>query len=343
MRKDQAAGPYPWLDASAVRTASDIVLGVVLLSAAAAALVGAGDLQLGRLDRPGPGFFPAVVAGLLALMGLLLLARGILVGTAPPERWNPIALATVAAAIIAAPFAAARWGGPVLLYFGPAENVALIILVLAIAIALARVSRVRAAGMVLLGLLLATVGTDVYSGVPRFTMGADQLADGIEPAVVTLGLVVLAEGVICLASPSLLLATHARRIAGWSSPGVPRIAAMAARLAATLAITAAAYYAFELNRSFWDVGVLVVLGLFGVACKILSWNRLVLIQAFAYGRLLEEKLHAALVLSKGDLTAFVGRPIIGTFLALTAAVFAMVAAVAVRRALMRTQRRGDQH
>jgi TctA family transporter len=213
---------------------------------------------------------------------------------------------------------------------------------LAIAIALVRVSRVRAAGMVLLGLLLATVGTDVESGEQRFTMGADQLADGIEPAVVTLGLVVLAEGVICLASPSLLLATHARRIAGWSSPSVPTLAAIAMRLAAVLAITAAAYYVFELNRSFWDVGALVVFGLFGVACKILGWNRLVLIVAFAYGRLLEEKLRQALVISKGDLAAVIGRPIGGTLLALAVVVLALVVTVSVRRALMRRRRQGYQ-
>jgi Tripartite tricarboxylate transporter TctA family len=313
MQMDEAAGPYAWLDANAVRTASDVVVGVVLLSAAAAAFAGATDLPFRSLDLPAPGFHPVVIAGLLALVCLLLLARGIVVGAAPPERWNPIALAIVATAIVAAPFAVARWGLPaaaiqVALYMGPAEYVALIVLVLAIAIALVRVSRVRAAGMVLLGLVLATVGTDVETGVERFTMGVDQLSDGIEPAAVTLGLVLLAEGLICLALPSLLLATHARRIAGWSSPSVPTLAAMAMRLAAVLAITAAAYYVFELNRSFWDVGALVVFGLFGVACKVLGWNRLVLILAFAYGRLLEEKLRQALVMSKGDFAAIMGGP-----------------------------------
>src|SRR5262245_28298772 len=136
MQVDEAAGPYAWLGANAVRTASDVVLGVVLLSAAAAAFAGATDLPFRNLNLPGSGFYPVVIAGLLALVGLLLLARGILVGTAPPERWNPIALATVAAAIIAAPFAVARWSGPLLLYLGPAEYVALMILVLAIAVAL---------------------------------------------------------------------------------------------------------------------------------------------------------------------------------------------------------------
>jgi TctA family transporter len=114
------------------------------------------------------------------------------------------------------------------------------------------------------------------------------------------------------------------------------------RLAAVLAITAAAYFVFELNRSFWDVGALVLFGLLGVACKILGWNRLVLILAFIYGRLLEEKLLQALVISKGDLAGIMERPITVTLLALAAAVFALVAAVSVRRALMRKQLQGDQ-
>jgi TctA family transporter len=340
MSQHRSAG-HAWLEASAVRIASDIILGTTLLCAAAAAFLGAVDLSIGRLDRLGPGFYPAVIAGLIAPVGLLLLARRILVGTAPPERWNPITLATVAAAIIAAPFEAARWGSPLLLYFGPADHAALIIVVLVIAIALVRVSRVRAVGMVLLGLLLATVGLDVYSGVPRFTMGFEQLGDGIEPAVVTCGLVVVAEGAICLASPSLFLESHARRIAGWSSPCVPTLAAMAMRLVAALAIIAVAYYAFELSHSFWDVGAVVVFGLFGIVCRVLGWNRLVLILAFNCGRVLEEKLRQALLISKGDLMPIMGRPITGALLALAVAVLALVATVSAVRS-MRTQRQGDQ-
>ena len=66
MRMDQAAGPCAWLDASAVRTAPDVVLGVVLLSAAVAAFAGATALPFRNLDLPGSGFYPVVIAGLLA-------------------------------------------------------------------------------------------------------------------------------------------------------------------------------------------------------------------------------------------------------------------------------------
>ena len=54
---------------------------------------------------------------------------------------------------------------------------------------LARGSLVKAIAMVVLGLLLGLVGTDVNSGVPRFTFGIPELADGI-------GFVALAMGVL---------------------------------------------------------------------------------------------------------------------------------------------------
>jgi TctA family transporter len=50
-------------------------------------------------------------------------------------------------------------------------------------------------------------------------------------------------------------------------------------------------------------------GLFGVACRIFDWNRLVLFLAFASGTLLEENLRRALLLSRGDLEIFLYRPI----------------------------------
>lgn len=99
---------------------------------------------------------------------------------------------------------------------GPPELVTLIVLTLAAAIALAHLSRVRAAGMILLGLLLSTVGTDLATGTLRLTMGLDQLQDGVPFRPVALGLIVVADSAICLVSPTLLLRTYARQVAGWT-------------------------------------------------------------------------------------------------------------------------------
>ncbi|HEY7386757.1 MAG TPA: tripartite tricarboxylate transporter permease [Beijerinckiaceae bacterium] len=68
----------------------------------------------------------------------------------------------------------------VALQFGPAEYFSLMVCGLVAAVVLAHGSLVKAIAMVLIGLLLGLVGTDVNSGVRRFTMGFQPLADGIE-------------------------------------------------------------------------------------------------------------------------------------------------------------------
>ncbi len=263
MEPDHSPTSNAWLDASLTRALSDVILGGVLLGAAAAALLGADDV--GGWSRVGPGFFPSGVGKLLGAVGLILIVRGALVGTPPPPRWPLFALAIVVAVIAALNLAAWVWGSEVsalALLFGPAEFTMQMVLMLAVAAALARLSLVRAIGMAFLGLLLATIGTDIATGTSRFTMGIEQLADGIAYPVLILGIIVLADALLCLLSPSFLLATYAQRIAGWSGLRVPNLAATGMRLAALLAIAAAGYYAFELNRATWDVGVFAAFGLF---------------------------------------------------------------------------------
>jgi TctA family transporter len=58
---------------------------------------------------------------------------------------------------------------------------------------LAHGSLVKAIAMVLLGLLLGLIGTDVNSGVLRFTFGIPELSDGIGFVVVAMGMFGLAE------------------------------------------------------------------------------------------------------------------------------------------------------
>jgi putative tricarboxylic transport membrane protein len=96
-------------------------------------------------------------------------------------------VATIILALFAPPLAA------VALKFGPAEFFSLMVLGLLAAIVLARGSLLHAAGMVVLGLLLGLVGTDVNSGAQRFTFGILRLADGIGFVVVAMGMFGLAE------------------------------------------------------------------------------------------------------------------------------------------------------
>jgi putative tricarboxylic transport membrane protein len=74
------------------------------------------------------------------------------------------------------------------LKFGPAEYFALMAAGLILAVVLARGSVIKAIAMVLLGLLLGLVGTDVNSGTQRFAFGISELSDGIGFVAVALGM-----------------------------------------------------------------------------------------------------------------------------------------------------------
>ena len=67
------------------------------------------------------------------------------------------------------------------------------VLGLVASIVLAQGSLIKALGMVVLGLLLGLVGTDVTSGTARFAFGLPELADGINFVVVAMGVFGVAE------------------------------------------------------------------------------------------------------------------------------------------------------
>ena len=74
------------------------------------------------------------------------------------------------------------------LNFGPAEYFSLMVLGLIASIVLASGSILHALGMVVLGLLLGLVGTDVNSGTQRFSFGFPELVDGINFVIVAMGM-----------------------------------------------------------------------------------------------------------------------------------------------------------
>jgi putative tricarboxylic transport membrane protein len=79
------------------------------------------------------------------------------------------------------------------LLFGPAEYFGLMVFGLGLAIVLARGSVLKAVIMVVFGLLLATVGTDLETGQDRLTLGIGELSDGIDFAVLAMGVFGIAE------------------------------------------------------------------------------------------------------------------------------------------------------
>ncbi len=77
--------------------------------------------------------------------------------------------------------------------FGPAEYFSLMVLGLIGAVVLASGSLVKAVAMILLGLLLGLVGTDVNSGVARFSFDVPELTDGIGFVAIAMGVFGFAE------------------------------------------------------------------------------------------------------------------------------------------------------
>ena len=96
-------------------------------------------------------------------------------------------VATLVIAVAAPPLA------EVALKFGPAEYFSLMVLGLVAAVVLAHGSLLKAISMVVLGLLLGLVGTDVNSGVARFSFGVPDLSDGIGFVIVAMGMFGFAE------------------------------------------------------------------------------------------------------------------------------------------------------
>jgi putative tricarboxylic transport membrane protein len=138
---------------------------LINLPGEASAVVTAIDgYQLARQGQAGQALFTAAVGSFFA--GTV--ATFLIAGFAPP-------LASVA------------------LKFGPAEYFALMVLGLAASVALAHGSLLKAVAMVLVGLLLGTIGQDLYTGAARFTFGYIVLTDGLNFVALAMGVFGLAE------------------------------------------------------------------------------------------------------------------------------------------------------
>ncbi|MEO7743964.1 MAG: tripartite tricarboxylate transporter permease [Usitatibacter sp.] len=73
------------------------------------------------------------------------------------------------------------------LKFGPADYFALMVLGLIAAVVLAHGSVIKAIAMIILGLLVGLIGTDVNSGVARYSFGLPELIDGVGIGTIAMG------------------------------------------------------------------------------------------------------------------------------------------------------------
>ena len=84
------------------------------------------------------------------------------------------------------------------LKFGPAEFFSMMVLGLVAASSMSSGSAAEGLAMVVFGLLLGMVGTDVNSGVARYHFGLPELMDGINLVALAMGLFGIAEVVRCI-------------------------------------------------------------------------------------------------------------------------------------------------
>ena len=134
-----------------------------------------------------PGEAASVVTTLDGYQMALQGRAGVALATAAIGSFFAGTVATFLLALFAPPLA------EIALKFGPADYFSLMVLGLVASVVLAHGSLLHAIGMVILGLLLGLVGSDVTSGGQRFTFGLPQLADGIGFVVVAMGMFGLAE------------------------------------------------------------------------------------------------------------------------------------------------------
>jgi putative tricarboxylic transport membrane protein len=120
---------------------------------------------------------------------------GIALGTAAIGSFVAGCAATLIIAALGAPLTRLA------LLFGPAEYFSLMVMGLCFAVVLARGSILKAFCMIALGLLLSTVGTDLETGQERMTFGFPPLSDGIDVAVLAMGVFGFAEVLRNLENP----------------------------------------------------------------------------------------------------------------------------------------------
>jgi putative tricarboxylic transport membrane protein len=112
--------------------------------------------------------------------------------------------------------------------FGAPEYFSLMVLGLVAAVVLAHGSVVKAIAMIVLGLLLGLIGTDGNSGAQRFTFGIPMLSDGLDFAVIAIGVFGVGEIIANLVSPERSGGEVAKIDRLWPSPDDMRRAVPAA-------------------------------------------------------------------------------------------------------------------
>lgn len=79
---------------------NDTIAGLVIAVIAAIAYLLLKDLRIGTLARIGPGFFPILLTGMLALLSAVLLIKSFFGQNDPAEKWYPRPILFISLAVV---------------------------------------------------------------------------------------------------------------------------------------------------------------------------------------------------------------------------------------------------
>jgi putative tricarboxylic transport membrane protein len=82
-----------------IRAPKDFWSGVMFCGFAVVAILAARGYSLGSAGKMGPGYFPLLLGGVLAVLGAILIARSIVMTDEPPGRFHVLPLAIVVVAV----------------------------------------------------------------------------------------------------------------------------------------------------------------------------------------------------------------------------------------------------
>jgi len=82
-----------------IRAPKDFWSGAMFCIFAAVAIIAARNYSLGAAGKMGPGYFPLLLGGTLALLGLILIARSVVLDGEPLPALHVVPLAVIAVAV----------------------------------------------------------------------------------------------------------------------------------------------------------------------------------------------------------------------------------------------------
>ena len=343
-----------------LKNQTDFFSGLLFMALGVAFAWGASKYPIGTAAQMGPGYFPLLLGALLGLLGAVIVFKALVFETEDGGRIGPWAWRPLGFILLVNLLFGVLLGGPppsgqllatyalpsamsrLVLQLGPTETVALMVLGLLVAAVLVPGALLKALAMLLLGLLLGLVGAGSDFGVVRFAWNVPELSQGI-------GLVALALGVFGYAEVITNVTRFAqlREVPGDRAQGLrgkvlgsllslarrwTRLPRLPYRWLLPVIVLLCALAAYAQHHSSFDVWLLAAFGCAGYLFKQLGMEPVPLLLGYVLAPMMEQNLRSALLLSGGDWSVFVARPLSAGLLATALFLMLLLPFMRTRRA-----------